>query len=337
VRAVVIGEDRRLVLADIPEPELTRGQVRVDVARCGICGSDIHLRPSEAMPVGSVMGHEFSGRVAEVGPGVEGVAVGDRVCVFPFAPCGECPHCVAGDVNVCVNGVAAGIGLGFQQGAYAERINVPASTLVALPDELSDEHGALVEPLAVGVHGVRVAGVGPESPVAVIGAGPIGVMTAVALRAEGFERIVVVERNPHRARRLSELGFDVVGLDEVHMKVIGALEGELPHAVFECAGNAAATPLAIELVRPRGRVVLLGVPEEPVTISQLVLLVKEAQLRASFAYLPDDFARALELLGADRVDAGKLVTAVAGLEEAQAWFDELVRPETEHLKVLLRP
>ena len=283
------------------------------------------------------MGHELSGRVAEVGPGVDGVAVGDRVAVFPFSPCGECPFCVAGDVNVCINGVAAGIGLGFRQGAYAERIAVPATTLFGLADDLSDEQGALAEPLAVGVHGVRIADIGPESPVAVIGAGPIGAMTAVALRAEGFERIVVVERNPHRAARLAALGFDVVSLDDVHRKVIDALDGELPRAVFECAGNAAATPPAIELVRPRGRVVLLGVLEEPVTISQLVLLVKEAELRASFAYLPDDFARALDLLASGRVDTTTLVTAVAGFDEAQAWFDELVRPETDHLKVLLRP
>src|SRR5215208_7228664 len=146
---MVIGDDRRLVPSDIPDVELTEGRVRVAVSRCGICGSDIHLRPSEAIPVGSVMGHEFSGRVAEVGPGVDGVAVGDRVCVFPFVPCGECPFCVEGDVNVCANGMTTGIGLGHQQGAYAERIVVDASALYALPDALSDEQGALVEPLAV--------------------------------------------------------------------------------------------------------------------------------------------------------------------------------------------
>jgi threonine dehydrogenase-like Zn-dependent dehydrogenase len=163
------------------------------------------------------------------------------------------------------------------------------------------------------------------------------VMTAVALRAEGFDRVVVVERNPRRAERVAALGFDVVGLEDVHMKVIDALGGELPRAVFECAGNPAAAPLALELVRPRGRVVLLGVLEEPVAISQLVLLVKEAELRGSFAYLSDDFARALELLAAGRVDAGALVTAVADLGEAQEWFDELLRAETGHLKVLLKP
>src|SRR3954449_1097800 len=98
MRAVTIAEDRSLVVADVDERELEAGEVRVEVAACGICGSDLHLRPSEAVPVGAVMGHEFSGRIAEVGPGVDGPGVGDRVTVFPFAPCGACPMCEQGDV-----------------------------------------------------------------------------------------------------------------------------------------------------------------------------------------------------------------------------------------------
>ena len=337
MRAVTIAEDRSLVLADVPERELGPGEVRVEVAACGICGSDLHLRPSPAVPAGAVMGHEFSGRLVELGEGVEDFGEGDRVAVFPWAPCGECPMCRDGDVHVCMQAAATGIGLGANPGAYAERIVVRADTLHRLPDSVSDEHGALVEPLAVGLHGIAVADTPTDRPVAVIGAGPIGVMTACGLRAKGYERIVVVERNAARRARIERLGFASVGLDDVHMAVIGALGNELPAAVFECAGHPSAAQLAIELVRPRGRIALLGVLEEPSSISTLVLLVKEAEIRASFAYRPEEFAEAVALIEAGRIPADDLITGTFPLEDAQALFEELVSPETEHLKVLLKP
>jgi (R,R)-butanediol dehydrogenase / meso-butanediol dehydrogenase / diacetyl reductase len=334
MRAIAIGEDRALRPVAVDEPALGPGEVRVAVAACGICGSDLHLRPSDAVPAGAIMGHEFSGRVAEVGPGVEDLTGGERVAVFPFAPCGECAMCAAGDVHVCVNASATGLGLGANPGAYAERVVVRADTLHRLPDAVSDEHGALAEPLAVALHGIALAGTEPDQPVAVIGAGPIGVMTACGLRAQGFERIVVVERNAARRARVERLGFDAVGLDDVHMRALG---GELPVAVFECAGHPSAPQLAVELVRSRGRIVLLGVTEEASPIATLVLIVKEAELRASFAYKQDEFAQAIALLAAGRVPAGDLITGTFPLERAQELFDELVSPDTEHLKVLLCP
>jgi 2-desacetyl-2-hydroxyethyl bacteriochlorophyllide A dehydrogenase len=337
MRAVEIAEDRRLVPVEREEAELAPGHVRVEVAYCGICGSDLHLRPSAAVPAGTVMGHEFAGRVLETGPEVERWAAGDRVAVFPFIPCGECPLCAQGDEHVCVNAAVTGIGLGANQGAYAERVAVPAGTLFRLPDGISDRDGALAEPLAVGVHGVALADVAPDAPVAVIGAGPIGVMTALALRAEGFERVVVVERNERRAQRMRDLGFAAVGLEGVHMAVLEGLGSELPHAVFECAGHPAALGLALELVRPTGRIVALGVLEEAVPISQLLLIVKEAQIRGSFAYRRADFARAIDLLEGESVPTDALITGVVELERAEEMFGALLQPDTEHLKVLLRP
>ncbi len=337
MRAVKIGEDRQLRVEEIAGPEPGEGDVLLDVSHCGICGSDIHLRPSEMVPAGAVMGHEFSGRIVELGASVEGWQPGERVCVIPFEPCGECAMCRAGHEQVCVNAASGGMGLGQAQGAYAERIAVPAATLHRLPEGMSDEQGALVEPLAVGVHGVALADADPSEPAAVIGAGPIGAMTALALRARGFERVVVIERNERRAERMRELGFATAGAEGAAETVTEALGGELPAAIFECAGNPAALGLAIELVRPRGRIVALGVLEEPVEISQLMLILKEAQVLGSFAYSRADFAEAVEMLADGRTNADALVTDVVPLERAQEMFDELVRPGTEQLKVLLRP
>jgi 2-desacetyl-2-hydroxyethyl bacteriochlorophyllide A dehydrogenase len=327
VKAVVIAEDRSLVPQEVADPEPGEGQVRVRVEACGICGSDIHMRPSEQIPAGSIMGHEFAGVVDAIGPGVEGVGAGDRVCVYPFAPA---------DHHDLEAAMTSGIGLGLNPGAYAEAICVDHSMLWLLPEGFELEHGALVEPLSVALHGLDIGEVGSDDRCAVIGAGPIGVMTALALRARGIERIVVVEKNERRQRRMEELGFDAIGLEAVHEHALERLGGA-PTVVLECAGNPAAPGLAVELVAPSGRIVLLGVLEEPVAISQLLLMLKEAQIRASFAYRPKDFDEAIELIAAGKIPAERLITGREPLERANEMFAELEDPATEHIKVLLRP
>ncbi len=337
MRAVEIAADRKLITVERADPEAPGGGAVVDVARCGICGSDLHLRPSPRVPAGAVMGHEFSGTISSLGPDVEGWELGERVAVFPFVPCGECAMCRAGAENVCMSAAATGIGLGMNDGGYAERTAVEASSLFRLPDEVSDDAGALVEPFAVGIHGVAVAQADPAQPALVIGAGPIGVMTALALRARGFGTVLVVERNERRAQRVRELGFEAYGLDGVHMAVVEACGGEPPPAIFECAGNPAALGLALELVRTRGTIVALGVLEEPVPISQLVLLIKEAQIRGSFTYTRQDFADAIDLIAAGAVPADELVTSVVDLDRAEEMFAALLDPAGDELKVLLAP
>src|SRR5262249_55522106 len=160
------------------------------------------------------------------GSQVEGFQAGDRVAVFPFAPCGECSTCARGDDHVCMNAATTGLGLGLNPGAYAESVVVGGSMLVAVPDELSFEHAALVEPLAVALHGVEIGAAKPGDHCVVIGAGPIGVMTALALSARGIERVLVVERNERRQARIRELGFEAAGLDGVHESVLSWFGGE---------------------------------------------------------------------------------------------------------------
>jgi (R,R)-butanediol dehydrogenase/meso-butanediol dehydrogenase/diacetyl reductase len=230
-----------------------------------------------------------------------------------------------------------GHGLGGRQGAYAERVVVDASTLFRLPDEVSDEHGALVEPLAVGVHAVALAGDAAPEPAVVLGAGPIGVMTSLAARAAGYERLLVVEPGEHRRAAIAELGFEAVALEGVHQAVLERFGGELPATVFECAGHPDALNLALELLRGAGTVVAAGVLEEPVPLNQLLLILKEVRLQGVFGYRRDDFARAIELIASGEIPAGALVTEVAPLNRAQELFDELRRPGNEQLKVLLKP
>ena len=337
MRVIAIAEDRTLAPSELEERPLQPHEARVAVAFCGICGSDIHFRASEAIPPGTVMGHEFSGTLNEVGDAVEGFSPGDRVTVYPFVACGECSNCRRGDDHVCQQAAVTGLGLGTNPGAYAETVVVDGSMLVRIPDELSFEHGALVEPLAVALHGIDVGEARPRDRCVVVGAGPIGVMTALGLRARGIEDVLVVEKNERRQERVRALGFEAVGLAGVHDRVLAAFGGEAPDVVFECAGNPAAPELAIELVRSRGIVVLLGVLEAPVEISQLVLMIKEAQVRASFAYRREEFEEAVELIAAGRLPADRLITGRAPLEAAQTMFERLEDPATEDIKVLLAP
>lgn len=327
MRAVVVEPDRSLAVRELPEPQPGPGQVRVRVEACGICGSDLHMLPSPALPEGSVMGHEFAGTVDALGDGVEGWSKGERVCVYPFRPTEH--H----DIEVALT---TGLGMGPLHGGYAEAVVCASDMLWRLPEGMDLEHGALVEPLAVALHGLDVAGVEAGEPVAVLGLGPIGAMVLAALRARGVDRVVAVEPNEARRALAGELGASAVGLEAVHEAVIEALGGP-PVRVFECAGHPSAPPLAIELVAPSGVVCLLGVLEEPVEISQLTLMLKEAQIRSSFAYRPASFDEAIELLAAGKVPIERLVTAREPLERAGEMFGELLTPGTEHVKVLLRP
>jgi threonine dehydrogenase-like Zn-dependent dehydrogenase len=337
-RSVQVGDDRLLAIVDRPAATPGPGEVEVEVAYCGICGSDLHFRDiPELFPSGTVPGHELSGRVSALGEGIEGWGVGDRVSVLPFAQCGECELCLAGEEQVCPHAVANGVGLGTgRPGGYAERVLVDARMLFALPDELDDVAAALAEPVAVGVHAAARAGVDAGAPVAVVGAGPIGVVTALVLQARGFERLVVVSRNAARARAAEALGIRAVALDDAAPGVPAAL-GEAPAAVFECAGTPAAASLALTLVRPLGRVVLVGIALEALSIPATAIVFKEAELVGALTYRRDEFAEAIELLAQGRIPAAGLISDVVGLDRAEAMFQTLTASGNTQMKVLLKP
>lgn len=329
MRAVAVAPERTLEVRDVADAEPGVGEVAIRVEACGICGSDLHMLPSDALPEGAIMGHEVAGTVAAVGPDVEGWGAGDRVCVYPFPPIDR--------LDIAAS-MAGGVGLGSNDGGYAESMACPAEMLWRIPDDVDLADGALVEPLAVALHGVDVSGAEPGARVCVLGCGPIGAMTVVALRGRGFDGIVVIEPNEHRREFALRLGAAAaIGLDGVHEAVIGAFGGDLPEVVIECAGNVAAPGLAIEILAPEGTAALVGMLAEPVPISQLNVMLKEAKLRGSFAYRPANFDEAVEMLAAGKVPADELVTSRIGLDGVAAAFEELLTPGTPELKILIEP
>jgi (R,R)-butanediol dehydrogenase/meso-butanediol dehydrogenase/diacetyl reductase len=338
VKAVIIAGDRSLRVADIERPAPGTGEVLLDVGYCGICGSDMHMlnMSAEAVPAGLVLGHEFTGVIANLGPEVDEWTVGERVVVLPMIACGECYACRSGHPNLCESGIDCGPGIG-RQGGYAESVVVPAGMLHRLPASVSDADGALIEPLAVAIRAIKLSGAKPDEPVCVLGAGPVGVLTVAGLLARGFGRVAVVEPAAGRRAVVERLGVRAVAPDEAIAGIPARLGGRRPTTVLDCTGHPSGAPLAIELLPAAGRLTIVGLPDGPVPISLATLAWKEIVVRGSLVYADDDFAEALDHIAAGRIPSDQIITTIARLEEAPAWFDDLNGGATEQVKVLLRP
>lgn len=320
-----------LNLAHRTEEPLEPGEVRLRVLYCGICGTDVNHVTH--FPPGTVIGHEITGRIVELGAGVTGWSIGDRVCAFPFEACGTCDECGGGRPHLCAE---FPFSLGMNRpGGYAERVVVRQSMLIPLPPSLDDRTAALVEPLAVGLHAISVSGAGPDAPVAVLGAGPIGLLAVLALHAKGFRRIAVVEPNPRRRANVEKLG--VPAFVNADPSTIRAALGTAPAVVFECAGFPGAVAEAIALIAPRGTVMVTGVPPVPVAFELWSLMAKEGRIATGAWYERPEFEEAAHLLANGQVRVDALPLTSVRLEDAPAAMAELMTRRSPWLKVLIQP
>jgi threonine dehydrogenase-like Zn-dependent dehydrogenase len=332
----VVGTGRDVRVVDIERPAPTVGEVLVDVVCCGVCGSDLHMLSAGLVSAGHVLGHEFTGVVADLGPGVTGWTAGDRVAVLPIVACGQCYACRAGRPNLCEEqGIDHGPGIG-RQGGYAESVAVPAGMLRHLPDNVSDTHGALAEPLAVALHAIRVSAAAPDEPVCVLGSGPIGVLTVAALVAGGYGRIAVVEPVPGRRVAVERHGVRAFA-PEGALAGVPELLGDRPSTVIDSTGHPSGAPLALRLLAPAGRLTVVGLPDDPATLDLSLLAFKEITIRGSLVYDEQDFASALAHLAAGSIPCDKIITAVAPLADAPSLIADLQAAATEQVKVLLAP
>jgi len=339
VRAAVIGADRGLTVTDIKRPVPAVGEVLIDVRYCGICGSDLHMlgMTADLVPAGHVLGHELTGVVAALGPGVAGWSEGERVVVLPMVACGQCYACRAGHSNLCERGgIDDGPGIG-RPGGYAESVAVPAGMLRRLPSTVSDRDGALAEPLAVALRAIRLSGAGPGEPVCVLGAGPIGVLAVAGLLAAGFERVAVVEPGPGRRAAAERLGVRTAGPDEAADEIPGLFGGQRPTVVIDTTGHPSGAPLALRLLPAAGRLTVVGLPDAPTPLDLGLLAFKEITVRGSLVYDERDFTAAVAHIAAGRVPCDRIITRVAPLDSAPAIVAELSGGATNQVKMLLAP
>lgn len=335
---------------DVPEPVVRPGAVKVEVEWCGICGTDLHeylegpiFAPADAphpltgetVPI--TLGHEFAGLVHEVGEGVDGVRVGDRVAVEPYIICGRCDACQQGRYNVCQTlgfvGLS-GLGGGFSQFVVAEQ------RWVHPLGDLGTDVGALVEPLAVAYHAVRLSGASPEHTALVFGAGPIGLVTTAALRAAGVEQIIVVEPADVRKAKAPGAGADHVldptGTDVV-AEVMELTKGRGADVSFECAGIDAVLKSAILATRAGGTCVNVAIWGHEAAVAMNDLVFREVNVLGSLAYAGDHPAT-IEMIAKGLVDPFQFITGRIGLDDIVArGFEQLISHKEENVKILVRP
>jgi 2-desacetyl-2-hydroxyethyl bacteriochlorophyllide A dehydrogenase len=342
MKAAVFKGVEDLQVEDVPDPEARPGDVVVAVKAVGVCGSDLHTyQHGSFVEPGQIMGHEFAAEVIEAGADVEGLSVGDRITASPLVPCHDCPRCAEGRYNLCAAAWTQGLAYG-RPGAFAERMTipnpVPGENVFPLADEMSDEAGALVEPLAVAVHAVKLAEPVQGATCVVLGLGTIGLQVVQALRAAGAGRIIGIDLSPLRLEAAQQLGADArdgaPGLDVALADALG--RGGEVDVVFECSGVPALANAAIEHVRAGGTIVVLALFDDPVTFNPTMLVQKEIRLQGSIAYTGEDFADAVELIRSGQAQTDPLIThreSLDGISEAFA-----VQLDKEHsIKVLVTP
>jgi L-iditol 2-dehydrogenase len=321
-----------LSVVDMDPPSIGDDEVRIRVRACGICGSDVHgytgVTGRRIPPL--VMGHEAAGTIESIGIAVRGFANGDRVTFDSTVYCGECAFCRRGEINLCDRRMVLGVSCGDyrRHGAFAELVAVPSRILHRLPDSLSFEHAAMAEALAVAVHAVERRRPAPESRVAVIGCGMIGLLTLQVLRAAGCTSIAAVDPDGARRALASRLGASSTHADAAELTDVDL--------VFEAVGSATTVGAAVRAVRKGGVVTLIGnlAPEAPLPLQSVV--TREITLYGSCAS-SGEYPRAIELLASGAIDVAPLISAIAPLEEGQQWFDRLHRGGEGLMKVVLTP
>lgn len=332
------GVGKPLVVKDVPRPEAQAGQLLVRVRGCGICGSDVHSTQTGFVQEGIVLGHEFSGEVAAVGEGVQGDwKVGDRVISLGAMTCGVCEACHVGNITACED--MRMIGLDPRaQGAYAEYVLAQAALCFKVPDNISFEDAATVEPLAVGLNAFREAEIRMGEDVLIIGAGPIGLAITKWARFFGVRHIAVSEIVPSRRARAEAAGANVVIDAEEHADPVAAFQqetGHLPAVIFECIGRPVLQHL-FEIAPHRARLVLAGTCMEPEEIKILTGEMKCLKLSLAFGYEPSDFGLVLDLLAGGRISTEPLISDKIALDQVPDVFESLQKPN-DRCKVIIQP
>jgi (R,R)-butanediol dehydrogenase/meso-butanediol dehydrogenase/diacetyl reductase len=334
---------------DIPEPRATPGRVKVRVAWTGICGSDLHEyeagplfismepHPLTGRMAPLTIGHEFSGRVVEVGEGVTSLKPGDRVTGDCNWVCGKCYYCTRNMPNLCVMAASTGF---HADGSMAEYIVVPEYTLYKLPDSISDEVGALTEPLAVGVHAVRRSKLQIGDTVAIVGGGTIGICTLMASRAAGASKIYVVEISRLRAERALALGATALINPEdgdAVEQLRDITDGMGADISFDCVGLPITGPLSVELARKAGTAVILGMSWKPSPeFSFIRIMLTEKVVLGSIGYQRDTPAVIDEIVNGN-IEPSCLITGKVRLRDAvEKGFQELISNQEKHLKILIQ-
>jgi (R,R)-butanediol dehydrogenase / meso-butanediol dehydrogenase / diacetyl reductase len=332
VRSVVYHSPQNISLDEKPVPDIPKNWSRVKVAYAGICGTDLNIfvgsHPRAKGPL--ILGHEIAG-VLEGGH--QTLEEGTHVVVQPLLSCGKCEACKSGNEHVCRDLRIIGIDC---DGGMAEYVSVPNDSIYPLPEDLPLQIGALVEPLAVGIHAVSESGIQPEDTAIIFGAGTIGLCTAIALKYTGVDKVTIVETVPFRLMKAKEMGFRTIdpkvqNLAESTITETGESGSDY---TFDCAGHPSVAEQIVKVTKIRGKIMIVGAYKQPPPIDLLQVMFKEITLQGARVYSKDDFKKAIEWLPAAGYLLKEMITDVLSPNEAQKGF-ELILSSPDEVKLLL--
>jgi threonine dehydrogenase-like Zn-dependent dehydrogenase len=345
MKAAVLVADRRIEIQDLPEPAAGPGEVLIAPAFASICGTDEHVFAGEfagRVHYPLIQGHEFCGTVVALGGGVTHLAVGDRVAVDPIVSCMRCPACLVGRLNACQTLKLLGVDL---PGGFAERVAAPAKSCFRVPDGLSLRHAALTEVYSIGCHAAQRAQIDPGDVVVILGAGKLGQAVFENVRHTAARQVIVTDLVPERLANVRALGADVVidvSREDPVRRVMDLTGGAGADRVLECVGHAKRVgpnptePMtqAAEMIRPAGRVVVLGQGPTPAPILFKPFVWKEAEIVASRVTL-GEFPRALAMLADGWFHPDRLITHRLPLDQTAEGYRLLADPAQRALKLIL--
>lgn len=338
MKALIWDGPERMHIEQVPEPSPAPGTVLLRSEAAGICGSEVEGylgRMANRVPP-LVMGHEFAGTVIETGDGVEGTWIGCLVAVNPLVPCGTCRLCRAGLPNICPHRTMIGI---QHPGGFAELVRVPVHNVAVLPHSVAPATGALAEPLANGVHAVRLAlESGPVERVLIVGAGTIGLMVMEAAVIFDIAHVGVVEPFPPRREHARRFGAHAVyaSIEEAAATECGIADGLGVDLVIDAVGAVSTRRGSMQLLRPGGTLIALGLRDDETPLPFHSMVRNQIMVRGSYAYTPADYRKALDWLIEGRAGIGDLPD-VMPLDRGPEVFAELSRGPTDRIKVFLSP
>jgi L-iditol 2-dehydrogenase len=343
MKALVLSEYKHLLIEQLPDPNCGSDEVVIQVAACGICGSDVHGFDGSSgrriPPI--VMGHEAAGTIVAIGKNVSSLSVGDRVTFDSTIYCDHCEFCLRGEVNLCDNRQVAGVSCGEYRraGAFAELIAVPAYIVYQLPPAMSFAHAAMLEAVSVALHAVKLSQIKPGDTALVIGAGMIGLLVLQAAIEAGCSRVIVADVDATRLQLASTLGASETLLasgPELTVEVLRLTGGRGVDIALEAVGRNETVSTAIESARKGGTVTLVGNIATEVSIPLQRVVTRQIRLQGSCASA-GEYTEAIKLVSCGKIQVAPLISTVAPLEDGQQWFDRLHAREPNLMKVILDP
>ena len=339
MRSVVLKDVKKFEVVEREEPIKSNGKVIIDVKKSGICGSDIHYWVS-GNPKELVLGHEFAGVITDNGNN-EAFKIGDRVTALPISPCGVCEACKSGNPQYCRVTWDNAVGLSLTNpGGLAPKLSVRSDMVYKLPDNMSFEEGAMVEPVAVGLHAVHLAKIEIGAKVLVIGGGIIGLVSSMFAKKAGASLVVVSETNEKRGEKAVSLRVsdewynakDPNYIENLMKKTNGGFD-----VVIECVGNAPAVNSAFTLVKPGGTVVLVGVAMDAINIYTVMSVMKELTVQGAIGYTKEEFKTCIDLISNKSIEVTKFIDDIVGLDGVQSAYERLTSGIDPAVKILVDP